>query len=218
MIKLYGIPLSNYYNTVKLCLLEKGIEFEEVKNPPGQGEDYLTKSPMGKVPCIETSEGFLAESSAIMEYLEATHPQPPLFPADPFAAAKVRQINKTLELYIELAARRHLATALFGAPRNEAAVEEVKPLIEQGLGALARLASFDPYFAGEQFTYADIFGFYTFSLANLITKAVYDWDIVAEVAGIGASLERTAARETTQAVNAAMQAAMDAFMKQRKPA
>lgn len=49
MIKLYGMPLSNYYNTIKLCLLEKGIDFEEVANPPNQESDYLSKSPMGKV-------------------------------------------------------------------------------------------------------------------------------------------------------------------------
>ena len=218
MIKLYGVPLSSYYNTVKLCLLEKGVDFEEVMNPPNQEADYLTKSPMGKVPCIETSDGFLSESSAIMEYLEDTYPQNPLFPSNAFAKAKVREMNKVSELYIELAARRHLGSVFFGAPRSEAAVEEVRPLIEQGLGALRNLGSFNPYFAGDQFTYADIFGFYTFGLANMLTQAVYEWDIVAEVPGLGTTLERIGARETTQTVNTAMQAAMDAFMEQQKSA
>jgi len=217
MLKLYGMPLSNYYNTVKLCLLEKGLDFEEVTNAPSQEPGYLAKSPMGKVPCIETSDGSLAESSAIMEYLEEAHPLPALFPSSAFAKAKVREINRILELYIELAARRHLASVFFGAPRNEAAVAEVRPLIEQGLGALKRLANFNPYFAGNQFTYADIFGFYTFSLANRLTRAVYQWDIVAEVPGLGATLKRIGGRETTQSVNMAMQLAMDSFMERQNP-
>jgi glutathione S-transferase len=218
LIKLYGVPLSNYYNTIKLSLLEKGIEFEEVMSPPNQEADYLAKSPMGKVPCIETSDGFLSESSAIMEYLEETHPQNPLFPAKAFARAKVRELNKCLELYIELAARRHLGSVFFGAPRSEAAVEEVRPQIEKGLAAIKSLGNFAPYFAGDQLTYADIFGFYTFGLANMLTQAVYEWDIVAEVPGLGTTLERIGSRETTQTVNTAMQAAMDSFMEQQKSA
>lgn len=218
MIKLYGVPLSNYYNTIKLSLLEKGIDFEEVMSPPNQESDYLAKSPMGKVPCIETSDGFLSESSAIMEYLEATHPAKALFPKDAYASAKVRELNKVLELYIELAARRHLGSVFFGAPRSAEATEEVRPMIEKGLAAVKQLGSFDPYFTGSDFTYADIFGFYTFGLANMLTQAVYQWDIVAEIPGLGATLELIGSRDTTQSVNAAMQAAMDAFMEQKKSA
>ena len=218
MIKLYGVPLSNYYNTIKLSLLEKGIDFEEVVNMPNQEANYLAKSPMGKIPCIETSDGFLSESSAIMEYLEDTHPAKPLFPKGAYAKAKVRELNNVLELYIELAARRHLGSVFFGAPRSAEATTEVRPAIEKGLAAVKQLGSFDPYFAGKDFTYADIFGFYTFGLANMLTKAVYEWDIVAEVPGLGATLERIGSRATTQKVNTAMQAAMDAFMAQKKSA
>ena len=47
MIKLYGAPLSNYYNMVKVALLEKGLAFEEVLTPPSQDAGYLAKRPMG---------------------------------------------------------------------------------------------------------------------------------------------------------------------------
>ena len=70
MIKLYGAPLSNYYNMVKTALIEKGIEFEAMMQPPSQEDDYRAKSAMGKIPCIETERGFLAESSAILDHLE----------------------------------------------------------------------------------------------------------------------------------------------------
>ena len=84
MIKLYGAPLSNYYNMIKVALIEKGLSFEEVLTPPSQDAGYLAKSPMGKIPCIETPDGFLAESIAILEYLEAVAPSPSLLPGTAF--------------------------------------------------------------------------------------------------------------------------------------
>ena len=56
-IKLYGMPLSNYYNMVKTVLLEKGMDFEEMLILPNQESDFLGKSPMGKVPAMETEQG-----------------------------------------------------------------------------------------------------------------------------------------------------------------
>ena len=92
MIKLYGAPLSNYYNMIKVALLEKGLVFEEVLTPPSQDAGYLVKSPMGKIPCIETPNGFLAESIAILEYLEAVAPSPSLLPGNAFEQAKLERL------------------------------------------------------------------------------------------------------------------------------
>ena len=110
MLKLHGFPSSNYYNIPKLVLLKKGIEFEEVLCFVGAGgeykPDYLNKSPMGKVPALETPEGYLSEARAILEYLESSHATLPLLPNSPFHRAKVQELSKFIELYIELAARR----------------------------------------------------------------------------------------------------------------
>ena len=81
MLKLHGAALSNYYNMVKTALLEEGIEFEEVLTPPSQDPAYLAKSPLGKIPCLETEHGFLTETNAILEYLEETTPNPTLLPS-----------------------------------------------------------------------------------------------------------------------------------------
>ena len=70
MIKLHGMPLSNYYNVVKCVMLEQGIPFEEINVRPSQDQDYLSKSPMGKVPCMETDEGFLTETAVMLEFIE----------------------------------------------------------------------------------------------------------------------------------------------------
>ena len=54
MLKLYGFPVSNYYNMVKLALLEKALPFEEVPFVSGQTPQVLAISPRGKVPVLET--------------------------------------------------------------------------------------------------------------------------------------------------------------------
>ncbi|MBM4206067.1 MAG: glutathione S-transferase family protein [Gammaproteobacteria bacterium] len=104
MLKLHGAPPSNYYNMVKIALLEKQLPFEEVMQPPTQDEPYLAKSPMGKIPTLETDRGFLTETHAILDYLEDAYPSPAFRPADTFARAKVRELTQATELYIELVA------------------------------------------------------------------------------------------------------------------
>jgi glutathione S-transferase len=121
MLKLHGIPLSNCYNIVKQAMLEKGIPFQEISQPPSQDEAFLAISPMGKIPCIETPGGYLAESLAIIEYLEETHPVPKLYPAGTFDRARAREIIKIAELYLDAPARRLLGHVLFGAPLPQAA-------------------------------------------------------------------------------------------------
>lgn len=136
MTKLYGFAVSNYYNMAKFALLEKGAKFEEVAAMPSQESDYKAKSPMGKVPCLETDKGFMSETNVILEYIEASMGGTALLPSDAFAAAKVREVMKVVELYIELPARRHYGELFFGGPRNQAAFDEAKPVMENGVAAL----------------------------------------------------------------------------------
>ena len=105
-ITLGGFALSNYVNKVKLVLLEKGLPFAEELVAPGQKPaDLLTASPLGKVPFLRTEHGTICESSAIVEYLEALAPTPALLPAEPWAAAKVRELALFIDLHLELVAR-----------------------------------------------------------------------------------------------------------------
>ena len=89
MIKLYGLKMSNYYSLTKALLIEKGLEFEEVKAPPTQKPDNLARSPMGKMPSIEVDGVFMSESLAIATYLEKLSPGNPMLPADPLAAGRL---------------------------------------------------------------------------------------------------------------------------------
>ncbi|MEE8495200.1 MAG: glutathione S-transferase family protein [Xanthomonadales bacterium] len=210
MLRLYGFRISNYFNMVKFALLEKGLEFEVIDTMPNQENAFTAKSPMGKVPCIETDQGCLSETSAIFDWLEATKPSPALLPSDPFAAAKVREIMKILELYIELQGRRHYAEVFFGEKRSETALAEAKPVLEKGLKALVALAKFDPYICGE-FSYADIMAAQTFVYTAPVCQAVYGWDIIADVPGLQAAINGTNERPAGARVSVEQQQALKAF-------
>ncbi len=184
MIKLYGFPISNYYNMVKMALLEKGMDFEEVIVRPNQDDEYLQKSPMGKVPCIETEHGFLTETSVILDYIDDLGVGPSFYPADPFAKAKVRELITYLELYIELPARRLYGDVFFGKPATEEEKVAVRKLLEKGFASLLRIASFDPYLAGKEITYADFYFYFSVGLATRVTKKAHDWDAFSTVPGL----------------------------------
>ena len=215
MIKLYGFAVSNYYNMVKFALLEKGIAFEEVTATPSQEAAYTARSPMGKVPCIETPQGCLSETAAILEFLEDSHPEPRLLPTDAFERAKVRELMHGVELYIELQARRHFRHVFFGEARSQTAVDEVRPVVENGLRALRQLMGKGPWICGGQFTLADIFAYHTFGYAAMAMNAIYGWDIVAEVPGLKEILARIGERPAARRVDADQQAALQAFMAQK---
>ena len=83
MLKLHGFSVSNYANMVKHCLIEKGIDFEQVHVTPSQEPEFRAISPMGKIPCLETPQGCLIETSVILDYLEDFYPEPALRPAEP---------------------------------------------------------------------------------------------------------------------------------------
>lgn len=214
MLKLHGFSVSNYTNMVKQCLIEKGVVFEQINARPSQEDDFLAISPMGKIPCLETSEGYLIETAAILDYLEQIHPQPSMYPADAFARARAKEIIHITELYIELAARRHLGAAFFGQERSEEAMVEVRPQVEKGLRAFNQLVDFGPYVMGSEFGNVDIFVYHSFRLANQVLRHTYDWNIAAEVPGFSAYLTAMDERDSTTSVVADNEEAMAAMMAQ----
>jgi glutathione S-transferase len=193
MIKLYGSPISNYYSTVNSALYEKNIAFEAVLHPPSREEAYLTKSSMGKIPCIETEHGFLAETHPILDYLEDIQPNPALLPRDPFARAKVRELVQSIELYVELVARRGYG-ALFGKEVPEAVKERMKTDLPKGIAALKRLVKFTPWIAGAQFTYADLSGYWAFYAASRSAQMNAGIDIFAQIPGSKEWFDKVAER------------------------
>ena len=201
-IKLYGMPLSNYYNMVKAILLEKGMDFEEVLVKPNQEADYLARSPMGKVPAMETEQGFLTETGVMIDYLDALGVGPSFYPADPFAKAKVQELIRYLELYIELPGRRLYGDVFFGKPATDAEKAQVKPLLEKGFTALQKLAKFDPYIAGHELSYADFYYLFALAPVTMVCKKTWDWDVREEIPAIKALNALLGERESVKRVRA----------------
>lgn len=180
MITLCGFPISNYYNKVKLALLEKGVPFQEERVMTGsKDEAVLAASPLGKVPFIRTPQGALCESQVIVDWIEAAYPNPPLVPADPFAAAKVRELATFIDLHLELVARELYAQAFFGGTVSESTQARVRKQLERHIPAFKRLASFSPYVASDSFTLADCSAWVSLPLVGMATKTVYGEDLLA---------------------------------------
>ena len=180
MIKLCGFSLSNYYNKVKLALLEKGIPFEEEQvMTHSHDEAVLNCTPLGKVPFIRTPQGALCESQVILDYLEAAYPTPALLPADPFEAAKVRELITFIELHLELVARELYGQAFFGGSVSEGTKERVRKLLVKNIEGFKRLAKFAPFVAGDQFTQADCSAWASLPVIAMATKAVLGEDLLA---------------------------------------
>lgn len=179
MITLCGTAISNYYNKVKLALLEKGIAFEEeLVNTGSKDEAVLSCSPLGKVPFIRTPQGPLCESEAIMGYLEAIQPTPPLLPADPYAAAKVRELSIFVDLHLELVARELYAQAFFGGTASDDAKASVRKRLTKNIPAFKRLAKFAPFVAGDTFTQADCAAWVSLPLVGMATRLVLGEDLL----------------------------------------
>ena len=178
MLKLYGFPASNYFNMVKMALMEKGAPYEEVRVYTGQSEDFLAKSAMGKIPCLETPDGFLTETSVILEYIEDAVDGPSFYPAGAFARARARELLKYSELYLELPARRCYGEAFFGTgPVSDEVKDTVRPILERGCRAIQRLGRFSPYLAGDDVSYADFVFMHSFPNAAAVARIVFDWNL-----------------------------------------
>jgi glutathione S-transferase len=214
MLKLCGFRISNYHNKVRLALLEKGIEHEEDATcTPRQTDEHLARSPMGKVPFLETDAGRLTESQAICEYLEEAFPQIRLLPRDPWQRARVRELVMHMELYLELPVRRTYGFVFFGRPVDEQVKQAVEKDLARGVRAFRALARFEPYIAGPQLTLADCAAFVHLPLVSLATKIGYGRDVLEEVAPLKAYLAMLGERPAFRQVNEDRKAAQAAMQK-----
>ena len=211
MLKLGGFAVSNYYNKVKVVLLEKGIPFEEAYCRTSQDEEYRKRSPMGKVPYLEVDGQFLCESQVICEYLEDHYPDKPLYPKDVLERAKVRELITIMELNMELVARRLYAQAFFGGTVSDEIKNHVEKDLAKGVRAFKQLAKFTPYIAGADLTYADCAAGVHLPLISLSTKIVYGRDVLDDCAPVRPYLKMLNERPAFKKMNDDRKAATEAM-------
>ncbi|MDN7906370.1 glutathione S-transferase [Burkholderia diffusa] len=204
MLQLCGIPLSNYYNKVKFVLLEHDIPFEESAcSLPISDPALLADSPLGKIPFLRAEEGALFESQVIIEYLAARYPDKAIFPAGPFAAAKVRELVETLELYLEWTTREVYTEAFFGGKVSDGTKAHVERRLPRSIDAFKRMTQFSPYVLGDTFSLADIAATIHLPVIGMATKAIFgrdflldagiDWKAHAKLVGERPAAQRVAA-------------------------
>jgi maleylpyruvate isomerase len=99
-MKLHGYFRSSASYRVRIALNLKGLSAEHLPHHLRKGEQcapaYLAINPQGLVPALENEDAILTQSLAIIEWLDETHPAPPLLPKDPLRRAKVRAFAMAL--------------------------------------------------------------------------------------------------------------------------
>jgi len=162
MLKLHYHPLSTYSRRVRIACLEKGIAIQLVELDMAKGAhrapDYLSLNPYGRVPTLEDDGFVLYESTAILEYLEATHPAPPLVPADARGRALVGMHMKLCD--IQLA--RQTGIIIFPKrflPKerwDEAAMAQAKKEIEKHLAIVEQQLAGKEWMVGERYSLVEV--------------------------------------------------------------
>jgi glutathione S-transferase len=162
-----------------MALLEKGAPFaEELVKPRSNDPAVLSISPLGKIPFIRTPQGGMCESHAILEFVESSFAEPALFPADAYAAGKVRELMVYIDLHMELVARELYGQAFFGGTVADETKDRVKHTLHRHIEGFKHLAKFAPYIAGDSFSMADIVAFNNLPLVGMSTRAVFGEDLL----------------------------------------
>ena len=137
-MKLFSLPHSPYSARVRMQVYAKGIDLE-IATPEGFAtERFKRYNPIGKVPVLDTGDRLLPESIVIMDYLEDTHPEPPLRPADPGERAVMNLFYRFADVYIQ-PALFPLFQQLTAKPRDEQSVRDNGTLLGAQLAMLSRL-------------------------------------------------------------------------------
>jgi glutathione S-transferase len=214
VIKLCGFRISNYHNKVRLVLLERGIPFDEdCEVKPSQKDEYVARSPMGKVPYLEVDGERIRESSVILEYLEDAYPQNPLLPRDPLARARVRELVVFIELHLELVVRRLYGGLFFGGKFSDETKAQVEKDVTKGVRALKAVAKFEPYIAGKDLTLADCAAFVHLPIVSVVTKMAYGRDFLEDIPQMKPYLRMLGERPAFARVNEDRKAASAAAKK-----
>jgi len=161
-IKLHYHPFSTYSRRVRIAFAEKQIAHElvlvDMVARRHREQPYLSLNPYGRVPTLEEDGFVLFESTAILNYLEATRPTPPLVPADARGRALVDMHMKLCDIQFT----RHAGTIIFPKrflPKerwNTAAIADAKAEIEKHFAILDKQLAGKTYLVAEQFSLAEV--------------------------------------------------------------
>ena len=188
---------------VRIFAAEKGIDLssKEVSIPKREQKapDYVAKNPRGQTPILELDDGtVIAESVAIMRYLEAEHPDPPLFGTTAREIAEIEMWNRRVEMILMPAiaavwVHTHPFTAALPG-RNVEWGESNRPRVAEGMRFFDGSLEGREYLAGSVFSAADILLLTTVDFAKFIGL-----EMPSECANLLGWHERVSARPSASA-------------------
>jgi glutathione S-transferase len=142
MPTLHGANASPFVRKVRVVLAEKKVPYEQEQLVPfNVSAEYRKISPLGKIPAWVDGDRTLADSSVICAYLERTHPEPRLYPADPYEYARALWFEEWADggfvtvVGPKIFFRRIVAPLFLNQPADEAAIqksidEELPPYLD----------------------------------------------------------------------------------------
>lgn len=161
----YGSSLSPFVRKVLAVAGEKGIEVElrPTGNAPGQpSAEFLEVSPFRKMPALRDGDYVLADSSAIVHYLEAKHPEPAMIPSDPQLRGRTIWYDEFADTILvacgaKIFFNRIVGPRFLGLPCDDEAVRQAElndlpPILDY----LEKVAPAEGYLVGDRLTLADI--------------------------------------------------------------
>ena len=161
-MKLYSYFRSSAAYRVRIALNLKGIEYEMVPVNLLTGEqksdDYKSLNAEGLVPVLETDQGLLTQSLAMLEWLEEQHPQPSILPGDSWQRAQARSLAYAVSCDIHPVNNLRILKYLQNDMQqsDEDKIGWYKHWINTGFNALEQKLAEHKYCCGDQPTIADI--------------------------------------------------------------
>jgi glutathione S-transferase len=163
MIIIHGASMSPFVRKTLAIAHEKGIEFEHRVGDFGNpSQDFLAASPVRKIPALTHDDYVLADSSAIIHYLDALHPEPCMIPSEPRARGKAIWWDEYADTHLIANAmgpiffNRFVAPNFLGRPGDLAAAERAEAeALPPMLDYLESVVTGDGFLVEDRFTLAD---------------------------------------------------------------
>ncbi len=164
MLTVLGVNASPFVRKVRAFLAEKQVPYAlDPVIPFGVSAEFKKLNPLGKIPVLRDGDATVCDSSVICAYLERLHPEPALYPSEPYAYARALWFEELADTALSAAIgpkiflQRVLNPRFFGKPTDEAVVraaldEELPPLFDYLEGQLGDGEGI----AGGRFSIADI--------------------------------------------------------------
>lgn len=149
---------SPFARKARVALLEKGIAFEAViDNPWNPGARAPEHNPLGKIPVLFTDDGnTVFDSKVIVEYLEATHPARPLYPAHPMDRVAAKQVEALCDGVCDAVVLIVLERSRPAELQSSDWIARQQAKVEAGVAQAARALGGSEWFIADEYCVADI--------------------------------------------------------------